>query len=337
MDLAIDLGRIAATPGTVADRAEALLQPLRRIVPFTAAWIGCYDASATRYEALVSRGYTDTVDRLFSSSAAVEQIDRLGLNRIRRPMRARDVPGALADRPIWAEYLTPAGFREGLTVGLFTGDGRHLGILTVNTDDAAHPSASAAALVGRLAPIIAGVIDPMRTVAAAAALVSAATAAVVLGRGGTLLPLPGLPAHSLLALGSVPLAVAAKHLSPPAEYARFLYPCIDSGARTYVRITVVPVPPQPFGDLTGVVVLSAAPDLHGLTHRELEILGLLIDGWSNDRIAAGLTVSPRTVAAHIEHILVKLHAPTRTSAAVRALREGTYLPWTAAAPVASHR
>jgi DNA-binding NarL/FixJ family response regulator len=67
-------------------------------------------------------------------------------------------------------------------------------------------------------------------------------------------------------------------------------------------------------------------DLRGLTPRELEVLGLLIDGCSNQQIARALVVAPRTVAAHLEHILVKLGAPTRTLAAVRAEREGLYVP-----------
>jgi hypothetical protein len=44
------------------------------------------------------------------------------------------------------------------------------------------------------------------------------------------------------------------------------------------------------------------------------------------RIADHLFVSSRTVAAHIEHILVKLNAPTRTLAAERAMRQGLYVP-----------
>ena len=67
-------------------------------------------------------------------------------------------------------------------------------------------------------------------------------------------------------------------------------------------------------------------DLRGLTPRELEVLGLLIDGCSNQQIARALVVAPRTVAAHLEHILVKLDATTRTLAAVRAEREGLYVP-----------
>ena len=56
------------------------------------------------------------------------------------------------------------------------------------------------------------------------------------------------------------------------------------------------------------------------------MLGLVVDGCSNQEIARVLVVAPRTVAAHVEHILVKLGAPTRTLAAVRAEREGLYVP-----------
>jgi DNA-binding NarL/FixJ family response regulator len=78
--------------------------------------------------------------------------------------------------------------------------------------------------------------------------------------------------------------------------------------------------------LRGIVLLSPAGDLRGLTPRELEVLGLVVDGCSNLEIARELVVAPRTVAAHLEHILVKLGAPSRTLAAVRAERAGLYVP-----------
>lgn len=76
----------------------------------------------------------------------------------------------------------------------------------------------------------------------------------------------------------------------------------------------------------GVVVLSNVGDVRGLTPRELEVLGLVIDGRSNDEIARALVIASRTVAAHLEHILSKLEAGTRTLAAVRAQRAGLYVP-----------
>jgi hypothetical protein len=70
------------------------------------------------------------------------------------------------------------------------------------------------------------------------------------------------------------------------------------------------------------------------------VLGLVVDGCSNQAIARELVVAPRTVAAHMEHILVKLQAQSRTLAAVRAEREGLYVPylrWPAGRPVRATR
>jgi DNA-binding NarL/FixJ family response regulator len=52
----------------------------------------------------------------------------------------------------------------------------------------------------------------------------------------------------------------------------------------------------------------------------------VIDGYENAAIARALGVAPHTVAAHLEHILVKLGAPSRTLAAVRAERAGLFVP-----------
>jgi DNA-binding NarL/FixJ family response regulator len=76
----------------------------------------------------------------------------------------------------------------------------------------------------------------------------------------------------------------------------------------------------------GVVALSGPPDCRGLTPREFEVLGLLIEGLGNQEIARVLVVAQRTVAAHVEHILDKLGTSTRTLAAVRAERAGLYVP-----------
>ena len=68
---------------------------------------------------------------------------------------------------------------------------------------------------------------------------------------------------------------------------------------------------------------DAAPAV--LTVRELEVLTLLTDGLLNIAIAHRLEISERTVAHHIEHILDKLGASSRTSAARRAVEDGLRL------------
>jgi pimeloyl-ACP methyl ester carboxylesterase/DNA-binding CsgD family transcriptional regulator len=59
----------------------------------------------------------------------------------------------------------------------------------------------------------------------------------------------------------------------------------------------------------------------GLTQRELEILGLLAGGASNEHIARTLTISCRTVERHIGNIYVKIRAHNRAEATAYAFRQ----------------
>ncbi len=59
-----------------------------------------------------------------------------------------------------------------------------------------------------------------------------------------------------------------------------------------------------------------------LTKREREVLELIAFGLSNKEIAQRLSLGKRTVETHIDHILGKLNAPTRTRAVVEAGRVG---------------
>jgi DNA-binding CsgD family transcriptional regulator len=52
----------------------------------------------------------------------------------------------------------------------------------------------------------------------------------------------------------------------------------------------------------------------GLTNRQLEVLLLLAEGFSNPEIAMKLSASPKTIEHHISSILAKLHARSRTQA-----------------------
>jgi DNA-binding NarL/FixJ family response regulator len=59
-----------------------------------------------------------------------------------------------------------------------------------------------------------------------------------------------------------------------------------------------------------------------LTTRELVVLRLVAQGWTNREIAAELHLSTGTVKVHVERILAKLGVAHRTQAAVRAVEMG---------------
>ncbi len=61
------------------------------------------------------------------------------------------------------------------------------------------------------------------------------------------------------------------------------------------------------------------------TRRELDVLTLLVGGLSNIEIAKRLDISHRTITTHVDRLLRKLGAPSRTAAATLALSEGLVL------------
>jgi NarL family two-component system response regulator LiaR len=59
-----------------------------------------------------------------------------------------------------------------------------------------------------------------------------------------------------------------------------------------------------------------------LSPRETQVLDLIVEGLSNKEIASRLGISMSTTKVHIQNILQKLVVPTRTHAAVEAIRRG---------------
>jgi DNA-binding NarL/FixJ family response regulator len=59
-----------------------------------------------------------------------------------------------------------------------------------------------------------------------------------------------------------------------------------------------------------------------LTERETDVLRLLAKGKANKEIARELTISETTVKTHVSNILMKLGVPSRTQAALYAVRVG---------------
>jgi NarL family two-component system response regulator LiaR len=60
----------------------------------------------------------------------------------------------------------------------------------------------------------------------------------------------------------------------------------------------------------------------GITPREVEVLRLLAQGWTNPQVAQRLAISRGTVKMHVQNIIAKLGVSDRTQAAVRAIELG---------------
>jgi DNA-binding CsgD family transcriptional regulator len=69
-------------------------------------------------------------------------------------------------------------------------------------------------------------------------------------------------------------------------------------------------------------IRATAANPAGLTARQAEVLGLLVEGLTDVEIAARLSLSARTVGHHVSAVLARLDVPSRRQAAAAARRLG---------------
>jgi DNA-binding CsgD family transcriptional regulator len=323
----LDLNEVASSPAPITERARGLLERLHRLVPFDSAWLAHIDPLLNSYDTVSTRDLDPRIRDCLAGPAGAHDVDAAGVNRPRSLVTVSDLPFPAQELETWSDYLIPAGYSEALAVALYSSHGHHVGFLALLLEDGRPPAQQTRRLMQKLTPLLADSIDPTRSLLPAARLVRGAEAGVVLRADGATQQLPGLNDHALLRPHSAVLRLAQHTLSANRLHATFLWPIGgDHAPHGHLQITVLSATADAPDIVVGMVLVSPPPELHGLTPRELQILGLLIDGQSNAGIAYTLTVASRTVAAHVEHILHKLGAASRTSAAVRAERGGLYVP-----------
>jgi DNA-binding NarL/FixJ family response regulator len=71
-----------------------------------------------------------------------------------------------------------------------------------------------------------------------------------------------------------------------------------------------------------IIPAALESTIESLTPREMEILEMLAEGLSDKKIAERLRISEHTAKFHVNSILGKLDAGTRTQAVMRGLRSG---------------
>lgn len=326
-ETALVLAEIAASNEPIPARAHAMLASIGQTIPFDGAWIALAEPHGWGYTSIASIAIDRKTLAHLSGPVMARDIELAGADRIGPPMSPSDLPYPAETLRTWSECLLPAGYREGLGVALFGPGHRSIGHLTLLSRDPTPPTDAVRGRLEAMTPLLAEGIDPMRSVLAMAHLVGRAIAGVVLIGNGAVGRLPGFVDDPLLAQDAPLLDAARRAVRDGRVQAAFLWPGGPERAdRGFVRVTTLTGPDGLGIGFAGIVLLSPTGPLHGLTARELEVLGLLIEGCSNSDISGALAVAPRTVAAHLEHILAKLEASSRTLAAVRAERMGLYVP-----------
>jgi DNA-binding CsgD family transcriptional regulator len=212
--------------------------------------------------------------------------------------------------------LDALGYPNLLLSVLVAADGRQVGFLLLAGDEGM-ATAAAVAVVGHSSPVLTAILDPVRSAADLASGLGECGSAVAVLPGGTAVILQGPAGDDLLDADSPLRRATVAALADGRRDAAFLW---AGGPREWFGCRV-------FRCHDGVVLitLSERRDLHCLTRRELEVLSHLAGGASNAEIAARLWVTPRTVRAHVEQIMLKLDVSSRAGAVARALDEGLRL------------
>jgi DNA-binding CsgD family transcriptional regulator len=142
--------------------------------------------------------------------------------------------------------------------------------------------------------------------------------------------------YALQAAGRWQDAAAAWHTAGcPYEHAAALAESPDPQDRIAALVTLDAMGAAPLARLVraglrelGIANIPRGPAMAtrtnpaGLTQRQLEVLRLLGDGFTNAEIANRLVVSVRTVDSHVAALLAKLDVGTRREAATRAAELG---------------
>ena len=126
-------------------------------------------------------------------------------------------------------------------------------------------------------------------------------------------------AHSQLEYGRF---LARRGRAADGERAALLLAAASVTAERLGMAGVVAAANVALGAVGGGPVASSAPDVGGLTDREVAVLRLIAEGRSNRDIGISLHISPHTAANHVRSILMKTACANRTEAAAWAMHRG---------------
>ena len=211
------------------------------------------------------------------------------------------------------KVITPRGFTEGTTQCLYSTEGHYVGVLNIGTR-------SPADILGPARHALTLLFDAL-----------AATLTVSTPELGT--RSDSVPGWEATIADDTHICTVSAIESPRCAEVAATFP-LTQITRDAVRTRRLPATLiVPFGAQCievqlrriagGVHASCQIVDLGGpLSRRELQVLAELTRGHTNQVIAQILTITPRTVATHIEHIFTKLDVPNRAAAAAYGARLG---------------
>lgn len=304
-----EVGAIASSSAPVGERLRDTVEVIRSVVPYVAVHVGHRGDNGMR--TIIGDGYPDrTRNRLESTCwlrEATEVLARNGHDARSLAFRQCDLTDPEANETV-AEYLRPAGFQEGITCMLRSSRGELTGVVNLSVETADAASDEARAVIEAAGGVLSNLINEY-----------------ALGQRD-------LATFLVDDVGFVRFHSGPDRFNQPDVKAEVMAQLARLGSRTWAMsrigngdgarlVTVAPM--SHFGGQAtkAVITVGEAPDMP-LTEREVEVVRFVAQGCSNPEIAARLGIGRRTVATHIEHILIRLGLTNRTEIAVWASRVG---------------
>lgn len=314
-------GAAVASARPRTEVAAEVVEELRAVLPYEAAQITIRDPFARGHRTLVNRGYSARVVEYVDSDYPERDPSMPAIVGGRLPVRMRDTDFDYRTSCSYLEYWGPEGYGDGMTTPLYAPDGRYVGLVNTSTADESVLTDDVRDYMALLGGVLGAMVDPLADLVTwlederdARRLVVRADGAVFARElAGDLEPQPAVDRATVVALAQrlndQPL-VATRGLIADADGALVQVQMMRT--RT-TRLATEPV---------ALVSMRHAGQPFGLTSRETVVLRHIAEGACNRVVAERLGVAPRTVATHVEHVLRKLGAESRTGAAARAVEHG---------------
>lgn len=306
---------ILDSESSIENRANEMLDALRKRVGSSASAICLWDPIQRRHLSLANHGYPDEVmTHLNTWFIEKDPLFQAMRRRSLGALRWRDFPDYRGTYSV-TDVFTPAGFDEGLSARLVTGAGAYVGTIHVNCDNPRYPSDDDVDEINMMRLQMAEHLDfSLRPRMVAELMGPEAQAWAVDGTGR---------AH-LLRLGDMwDSALDEKLVSEMASTAvgSATSRWHDGTGWLYVR-HIGTAPRFRQDSLQAVMLITRAALPFGITPRELDALTLATRGLTNNQIAAELFISVRTAGHHLESATAKLKASNRASCVSQAMSWG---------------
>uniref|UniRef100_UPI003F49995C response regulator transcription factor n=1 Tax=Streptomyces chartreusis TaxID=1969 RepID=UPI003F49995C len=315
------IGMLTREHDTGAACAQALYE-LRHALPYDAVSLLGIDPISGTHLQVAGVGYTGASSQeLCAEFVATPWYDNAIRQRLPLSLSGEpeDLEQAFRNGWFYADRVRPMGFRDGMT-GVLRHEGRIVGLIHLSTELPDVYDTDARSMLASVLPALGTLVRPTMQASDLCDVPAEASASLVTTEG--IISLPGRqPVGALMDEGFRQLVEA--FASSGGLRLRMLWPV----GRGWCRVALRKCTAGPAVIRQAVLVSETATELpFGLTPRELEVLTRASLGQTNQAIARALTLSPRTVHSHIDHLLRKTRCGSRAEATALAVRDGILKP-----------